>query len=434
MSGSLLLIALLAAVIVILVVLLIPVRVVRSISLAIAFGIAAYSVNLTATRALYLPSMIFAIVVLAIALLRTRSPRSGHLATQFTLAAWWVLVLGSVLVMHGMSVASILIYGTLALLASHIAFRLDHFSVRLFVRALLVLMLAEAILGAFEALGSAQPLWGYMGIVRENPLFNNSIDRAQGTFGHPIVYGWFMAVCAVLVWTNAAQLGRRWHLIALVVATSGLLFAGTRSAVLAAVAGIVLHIVTRPGVTRWVRNMLAAVGVVFIAALVGAGATVDRITTELLSSGSWLQRFGNISNVPALLGRPPMEFLFGQGWGRDVDLFLKGYLHSDYMLYVVDNMYVEALGTMGLIGLIAILVGLVVAFIRGDRAARALTLTVATMMFSFDTMVWLFTGIATMVLLSLPRLDKAKPQSADDEPAEGSSSQTMHAIAGAPLP
>lgn len=410
MTSDLLIVVAVAAVAVILTVLLIPVAKVRAVALAIAFLISAFSVNITATQQIYLPSMGLAILVLVIAVLRARPPRSQQLPLQFALALWWAVILISTLVMQGRPLTGLLIYGTLALLASHVALRLDHASVRLFVRILLVVMVAEVVLGSITTLTSSTPLWGYRGDVRMNPLLSDNYPRAQGTFGHPIVFGWFMAICTVLAWTNVARLSRRMHILVLVIAAAGLAFSGTRSALLSAGVGIMLHIVARPGLSRWLRNVMIAVGVALVALLAGLGSTIESLASDLVDSGSWIQRLGNIASVPTLMQRPPMEMLFGLGWGRDAALFDKGYLYSPYNLSVVDNMYVEALGTVGLVGLLVLLVGIVFALIRGDRGSRAVTLAVLAMMFSFDTWVWLFTGVAATIFLSLPRLNKEQPE------------------------
>lgn len=454
MTGVVLVLAAGGAVAAVLSVLLAPARLVRGLALGIAFGLCAISVNDTAGKALYLPTMALAIVLLALAVARTRTGPSDLRGLQVVLAAWWVLLLISSLVMGGYSLLGLLAYGTTALLAAHVALRLDAASIRLFVRIVLVLLAAEVALALAEALLGMAPVWGYRGSARDNPFLDGDLQRAQGTFGHPIVFGWFTAVAAVLVWCDAARLsvtpaGRVLRLVVLAAAATGLLLSGTRSAVLAAAAGVLVHLVTRPGLTRWLRNLLVLAGVGVLAVLLGAGGTVRSLADDLLDSGSWLQRLGNLQGVPALLGRPPLELLFGQGWGRDADLFARGYLTSRFHLHVVDDMYVEALGTVGVVGLAVLLLGILVALIRADRGGRAVIVVVLSMMFSFDTMVWLFTGIASTVLLALPRLSPEAASAAgriaarhQPEDGEGEERQPTHdpaqvqsgrAPAGAPL-
>lgn len=433
MTGIALVVAAVAAVAAVLAVLLAPARLVRGLALGLAFCLCAFSVNDTAGKTLYLPTMALAIVLLTLAIIRTRTGPSALRGLQTALAAWWVLLLMSSLVLGGYSLLGLLAYGTTALLASHVALRLHTGSIRLVVRIVLVLLVTEVALALAEALLDMPPVWGHRGSARDNPFLDGDLQRAQGTFGHPIVFGWFAAVSAVLVWCDAGRLsltatGRALRLVMLAVAGTGLLLSGTRSAVLAATAGVVVHVVTRPGLTRWARNLLILAGAGVLAVLLGAGGTVRSLADDLLDSGSWLQRLGNLQGVPALLARPPLEFLFGQGWGRDVELFARGYLTSRFHLHVVDDMYVEALGTVGLVGLAVLLLGIVVALIRADRAGRAVVVVVLSMMFSFDTMVWLFTGIASTVLLSLPRLSPVTWSAAGriaerDQPEDGEREQ-----------
>ncbi len=429
MTGVALVVAAACAVAAVLAVLAAPARLVRGLALGLAFVLCAFSVNDTAGKTLYLPTMALAIVLLALSVIRTRTGPSDLRLLQTLLVAWWALLLISSVVMGGYSLLGLLAYGTTALLAGHVALRLDADAIRLFVRIVLLLLVAEVGLAIAEALLDLTPVWGYRGSARDNPFLDGDLQRSQGTFGHPIVFGWFAAVAAVLVWCDAARLqgmrgGGLLRIVMLAVAATGLLLSGTRSAALAALAGVLVHLITRPGLTRWIRNLLLLGGVGALAVLLGAGGTIRSLADDLLDSGSWLQRLGNLQGVPALLARPPLELLFGQGWGRDGDLFAKGYLTSRFHLHVVDDMYVEALGTVGLVGLVVLLLGILVALVRADRAGRAVIVVVLSMMFSFDTMVWLFTGIASTVLLSLPRL---KPVAGE----EAAPSAAASAVGGA---
>lgn len=411
MGSSALAAALAAAAVGILLVLLVPARLARATALSLALVVAVVGATLTAgsnVSMASMASMAFGSVLLGISIVRVRSSSSGERLLQGVLCAWWVLAMLSTLIMHGRSVAGMLVFGTFALLVSHVALHLDRASVRFFVRVALAVMVVEVALAALEFGAGMQPLWGYLGDARANPLIEG-FDRAQGTFGHPIVFGWFLAVCATLVWVDAGRLSRRLCLTFLVVVAAGLVLSGTRSAMVSFAVGVILHLVMRPGLATWMRNLLIAGGAVFVVLAIGVGSRISELTADLLDSGSWTQRIGNMARVPDLLARPPMESLFGVGWGRDDQLFVEGDLVSPFNFRVVDNMLVEALGTVGILGLLVLIVMVVIAFVRGDRASRAVTATIAAMMFSFDTMVWPFTAIALMLFFSLPRLNRNAP-------------------------
>ncbi len=313
------------------------------------------------------------------------------------------------------SIQRFLLYGGLALLLAHVALRLDRRSVRLYLRLVLAVLVAQVLLGIGEATVLAEPIWGYRGGARENPFIGADLVRTQGTFGHPIVFGYFMALMAVLGWTNAAALSRRLRVLAILVAATGLFLSGTRSAVVAAAAAIALHLILRKGLAVWLRNVLLLGSGAAVAVAVGLGSTIEGLTVELLDSGSWVQRLGSLRSVPALLGRSPLEAWFGSGFGSDASLFERGFLRSDYHLSVVDDMFVEALATTGIIGLILLLTPAVLAFLRGDRSGRALVFCSVAMMFSFDTMVWLCTGVMATLVVCLPR-SHDDAGGADEEP------------------
>ncbi|AAT89599.1 hypothetical protein ATY41_00945 [Leifsonia xyli subsp. xyli] len=299
--GSVALAAVLAAgAVAILLVLLVPARLARATALSIALVVAVVGATLTAGSNVSMASMAFGSVILGISLVRVRSSSSGERLLQGVLCAWWVLAMLSTLVMHGRSVSGMLVFGTFALLVSHVALHLDRASVRLFVRVTLAVMVVEVALAALEFGAGMQPLWGYLAGARANPLIDG-FDRAQGTFGHPIVFCWFLAVCATLVWVDAGRLTRRWRLPLLAVVVAGLALSGTRSAMVSFAVGVILHLAMRPGLAKWMRNLLIAGGAAFVALAIGAGSRISELTADLLDSGSWAQRIGNLARIPDLL-------------------------------------------------------------------------------------------------------------------------------------
>ncbi|RLP77806.1 hypothetical protein D9V32_00270 [Mycetocola tolaasinivorans] len=332
--------------------------------------------------------------------------RMGWHAGSLLLVIWLTLAAFSALISRGIGAEVVGLYFGLLLLLGVTVTALSRREVRLVLRGILILACLEVFLAALEFVFRFVPLWGYRGgLMRENP-FIDGIVRDQGTFGHPLVMGYFMAVVGVIAWNGAAAGLRRGPRVALLmVIAAGLLLSGTRSAVLACLTGILVHTLMRSHLTSWFRNIILIASLAIVVYL--QSVNVSRLVTDLLDSGSWTHRLNSLGSVDALLARETGEMLWGSGWGTEVSLYDRGLIPMSFGLKVVDNFVVYVLGTMGVIGLLLLAITCVVIFIRADSLGKALVVVSVTMFFSFDIVVWFFGGMLMVFSLTLPKTDRA---------------------------
>jgi hypothetical protein len=377
---------------------LVPPRIVRGIALSSALLVLTLFGNDTAPTTVWQLSFVASIGFLLLAVVRSRATIAG--GVRFVaVALWWAYVTAGVLVMSSYSVTRVLLYFTLAVLAAWVASSLDQSELRLFYSALIWVAALQALIGILELFVFGEPVWGYRGMARENPFFDGEYDRVQGTMGHPIPYSVLQAAGFIVAWSNPARWRWGWRLLALAVCAAGLVISGTRSAALAVVVALLVHLAMNTRLTTWLRGLFAvgAVGVVLVNIDVG----IPKLVEELLDSGSWTHRLGALESVPTLLARQTGEALFGNGFGSELLLYERGYMQQHY-LQVVDNMIVYALGTMGVIGLIVFLAWWLIGFVFADRVVRALLVMFFAMFFSFDVLVWMYTGILLSLVMALP--------------------------------
>lgn len=281
-------------------------------------------------------------------------------------------------------------------------------------RGIIAIGVAEVAYAAVQAVIGVQPIWGRVASQGIDNPFAEGIDRVQASFGQAIVYGFFSAVIAFLAWSDAARLRRGLRPVVFSVLLGGLLLSGTRSALVALVGAIAVHALLRPGLLRWVRNLAIALIGVALVGLLDFG--VRALATEALDSGSWLQRLGSMNSVPRLLSRTGSDFWFGSGFGSDQELYRTGLLTSPYHFTVVDNFYVYALGTMGVVGLAALLVPLVVGFVTAGRTGRGTIVILAVMCAAFDLLAWRSTAAVFVLLLVIDPPRGVMPRPRTDEP------------------
>jgi hypothetical protein len=305
-------------------------------------------------------------------------------------------------------------YFSAALATAFVASRLTRRDLRILLFGILLIAGIETIWGLLQLLSAAPPLWGYRGgIVRGNPFFNDVIVRAQGSMGQPIVYGTLMGIAAIIAWSNAViELPRFRRFLALGMAIAGAVLSGTRGVALALAVALVVHLLAKRNLARWLRNVLVAIALAVIVGILNFGIT--RLVDQLVVSGSWIHRIGSIASIPNLLARPPALAIWGSGFGSEVSLFDKGYIKTTYGLKVVDDLFVYLLGTTGLVGLILFLLLCGYAFARATRQGKALIAFSVCMFFSFDVLVWTYSGILLSLCLALPgRRDEAHRSHAD---------------------
>jgi hypothetical protein len=340
--------------------------------------------------------------ILILSLVRARAIRSG--GVRFWVVAGWLayLVLG-ILLTGSWPMTWMAIYFSLAGLMAWVAARIDQVELRVVYAFIAVAAAVQVAIAIIELTVLSEPIWGYVGGVRWNPLTGDELARTQGTLGHPIPFAIFCGFAAIIAWSNPARWTQKVRLLNLSVAVAGVALSGTRSAILSIAAGILVHVALNGSLGKWLRSVviLIAVGIVLLNIDIG----IARIAEDLMDSGSWTHRLGALVSVPALLGRPEAESWFGNGFGSIVELYDRGLMQQIY-LETVDNMLVYALGTMGIVGALALLTLSVVTFALSDKTVRAILVMVFAMYFSFDVWTWINIGVLVCMFMVLPRSDR----------------------------
>ena len=388
---------------VVLFMLLVPPRLSRGLAVGLALLVITIGVDNGAPEAVWQVSAVVASAILILSLVRSRAIRSG--GVRFWVVAGWLayLVLG-ILLTGSWPLTWMVIYFSLAGLMAWVAARIDPIELRLVYSFVAIAAAVQVAIAVLEITVLPEPIWGYVGGIRWNPLTGDELARTQGTLGHPIPFAIFCGFAFIVAWSNPARWTPKVRLINLSVATTGIALSGTRSAILSIAAGILVHIALNGSLAKWLRSVvvLIAVGIVLLNIDIG----IVRIAEDLLDSGSWTHRLGALVSVPALLDRPPGESWFGNGFGSIVQLYDRGLMQQIY-LETVDNMLVYALGTMGIVGAIVLLALSVVTFALSDRTVRAIVVMVFAMYFSFDVWTWINIGVLVCMFMVLPRSDRS---------------------------
>lgn len=371
-------------------------------------AVATVFANNSVPRSLWVAAFAFSIVVAVLALLRAGSRRRPPAAFWLLAVIWLWIVVGALLA-HSYSAQRLLIYAATSVSIGLLCARMSADDRRVVLRGLLWVMLLQTAIGVWDVfLGGGTPLWGYRGsLVPTNHLFSADVTRAQGTMGHPIVFGMFAGLGFILAWSNQIGLGWRARLLWLGVAATGLVISGTRSAIAAVAATVVFHLVLRPSIAVWIRNVVIGGTIAGIIAILNFGIT-ERVNA-LIDSGSWVHRLASLTSVPTLVGRDPGEAWFGSGFGSEQSLFQDGYIKLTYGLEVVDNFWVYLLGTTGIVGVSIFLGCIIAAFVMADRQGRVMLAYVVAMGFSFDLFVWLFIGVLFGFLMPMSSRLETEP-------------------------
>lgn len=379
----------------------VPPRTVRGWALVSTIAVTTVAGNNSVPREIWVPAFAFCAVLLCIAIGRVRLRRPPLRSAFTVMAAWWAFLALGILVNGSYSLPRMVAYFGLAVLIALVASQLTARERVLVLRAVVVVAAVESLWAAVELVAHLTPLWGYRGdYVRTNPLFGDSIARAQGSMGHPIVLGMITGIGVLLVWTNRVGFRPGVRAAAFVVCGGGVVLSGTRSVLLALVVAVVVHLLLRGRLAAWLRNTVLVAVAATVVVLLNFG--ISRLVDELVASGSWVHRIGSIAAVPDLLARPLGQSLWGSGFGSEVSLFTHGYIPSTYGLQVVDDFLVYLLGTTGIVGLAGFLAITVWAFVRADRQGRALVVFFVLMFLSFDVLVWTYAGLVLTMFYVLP--------------------------------
>jgi hypothetical protein len=356
----------------------------------------------TPYRILLAVSTIAVVGVLAVGAFRTTLAWRVPLATLI-ISLWYLQVAVMTLVSGQFDGLPKIVLGILlALLLGSFSQHLDSVNRLIVYRAVVLLACLQVGMGLIELIYLKGPIWGIRefdasghGIMLYNPLLPGYIPRIEGTTGQPIILSTLLAVAAILVISGAARLGRWPSIAALAIFATGLVLSGTRSAIVALVAGIVYLIIqTRDPVKRLIGIGSSCILLVAFLALPFTQSAIQ----ELVNSGSFTHRLGAIEATGRLLARPPFESLFGLGSRAQSEYYERGLLqHSG--LEAVDNQFVSALTFSGVVGLVVLLVALLRGYLQAGTTERTLLLMMVGMFLSFDVLLW--TSATLLLLLPL---------------------------------
>lgn len=304
---------------------------------------------------------------------------------------------------------------------------------RIFVDLVLALAGLQLLLATAEQFAGLAEPWGDLSITgatpSSNPLLTALPLRATGSMGHPIPLGLLMAVAAVLV--LFAHRPWRWSVrIPLAVAfTAGLLFSGSRSAVLALPLALLFAALIPLG-WRYGGVLRAALLLGATAAFAFGNLQDATVFSSLSNTGSLTHRIGAINAALKLTTRPLRQALFGSGFDSVPDLFDAGYLQDDGFR-TVDNQLVTTMALGGTVGLVLLLAAVGYGLARARPAVRPAVVLIGVMFFSFDLLNWFSPMLLFFTLLSL---GSAVPERYGSIPGPATAPATEPAAAPEPAP
>lgn len=301
-------------------------------------------------------------------------------------AAWWIyLSLSAGVFARSMPIYHFAVEVPVLILLAWTVVRMGRQDFLTLWRAIVFLGLLEVAWGVRDEI-TRSSTWGYDAGPNLLPGLGDLI-RVGGTLYHPIVYSMFLVMALVVVWANPLRQPQRLRLLIGAALVMGLLLSGSRSAQIAAVLALALHVILVLDATRWVRN-LVLLGASSIVGWAVLNDEIHKVWTQLKSSTSYTQRTSSLSGFRPLLERTGADKWFGTGFGDQGALYSQHLLYSVNGSITVDNMLVYLLGTMGIIGFILFAAYGLWMWFSADRLGKALIFGMAAYFFSFDVLTW----------------------------------------------
>ncbi|MGH1549373.1 hypothetical protein ACRAWB_09450 [Leifsonia poae] len=209
--------------------------------------------------------------------------------------------------------------------------------------------------------------------------------RAMGTTAQPIPYGVLVGFAVVVCLWFAVRTKSAALYTAAGLGLVTMVFAGTRSAFVTLAGVLVLWALMR---IRWRKSALIWV----VAAVVGVAAVmailVVFMNSAVLATASFQHRAGILSTAGNLLGREPLQVVFGTGYASIPDLLAHGIVSGVKGITVFDEEFVRTAAAMGLVGLGLLVAVIVRGIVKGTELTRLLILFVAGTFLFFDGFSW----------------------------------------------
>lgn len=276
-----------------------------------------------------------------------------------------------------------------------------------FTRILVGLAVSQVVVAILELTVLTDPIWGYRNttldgtgvVIRYNPFLGDSIARAQGTLGHPIMLAMLMLVTVLICASSVTRSHTMLRVIGVSAGLAGLLLSGTRSAILSLVVAIAYLLLSASGFLMKSRNVLliiVAAGTIYV----GDFGTRD-VVNDLMTSDSLGHRIDGWALALGLFDRGPLAVVFGSGMNSESTAFANGYLQQDGFA-VIDNQLITTFLISGLIGTVLLFASIVMAFISTVRYGRGLIIGVTVMFFSFDVTTWVISFALLAIAVSVP--------------------------------
>lgn len=248
-------------------------------------------------------------------------------------------------------------------------------------------------------------------IIRKNVVLGDWTNRAQGTLGYPIPFAAFLVIVILIVLFSAAVRDLRLKIGLVLLLGVALALSGTRSAVVAAAAGLGVYCLSLAW-TAWrtktkVPGFKWAVGATLLLVVAGIGFFVRSLLT---GDFSLLHRSAVIEGAFELGSLPPLQLLFGSGYNAAPALQDMGFFQTENSK-AIDNAFISQVIVSGLFGLVVLIAVIAYAIWRSSHAGRAVIAAIVTFFFFFDVLSWhaitalLFCSIGFAFVIDAPERD-----------------------------
>ncbi|WP_405376016.1 MULTISPECIES: O-antigen ligase family protein [unclassified Microbacterium] len=221
------------------------------------------------------------------------------------------------------------------------------------------------------------------------------VARAQGTFGHPLMFSFFLVIALGIALRHTWKTpSRRFWFVALILA--GAVMSGSRSALVVMIAMTLFSLGSRR--TAWLRGIaLTVLGLAFLSL---TGFFQSEIVDRFSASGSLSHRVGAFEALPRLLAQPSELVWLGHGWYAAPRLSEAGLLQLDGFV-AVDNQLIATLAAVGILGVAIIIVLALRGIFTSPAATRVAVLAATAMFLVFDVLQYPITWGLYALLLGL---------------------------------
>jgi len=264
--------------------------------------------------------------------------------------------------------------------------------VRRISRLLVTIALGQSALALVEPFLFPAHLWapaqiGSLGQIVPllNPLLGNSLERSQGTMGHPLTLGLLLLIGIALLSRSFPAAPLQVRLGATAFLLLGLVASGSRNSLIIAVVVLLFMGRSLTPVRALVGSLVAILG---LGLAVNFSLLTSDVREDFADSGSFTHRVGAYEAIGRLMSDQPVgNVMFGNGLASSPRLFDAGLLQTDGF-NVVDNQFALILAQGGILALLGLLAIVIAALLFAPRAIRPVLLALVATMLIFDVLTW----------------------------------------------